>query len=250
MQSFLSSCSRHSCLQTISEICYPSFIHSFLTYWIFLQGWYQAHTQNGYTVFLSLMISCLPTQSVIFLPLHFIIHSLLIICLFSNPKTFQVSRCACKLPQTGLCMTLTEIVYDQFQGTHWSFFNKVLLWFYSKVCHCDFTKYSLWNLELPPHVPSSQLETTLKQPCLLWGISVSDFESLVWVLQHKELCLCGPLAQGLRGVVFLQVWSEGHQDQNLWGWGPRICIFTHALSNFCVCWSREISFIIWRKGGF
>lgn len=122
MQSFLSSCSRHSCLQTISEICYPSFIHSFLTYWIFLQGWYQAHTQNGYTVFLSLMISCLPTQSVIFLPLHFIIHSLLIICLFSNPKTFQVSRCACKLPQTGLCMTLTEIVYDQFQGTHWSFF--------------------------------------------------------------------------------------------------------------------------------
>ena len=133
---------------------------------------------------------------------------------------------------------------------HWSFFNKVLLWFYSKVCHCDFTKYSLWNLELPPHVPSSQLETTLKQPCLLWGMSVSDFESLVWVLQHKELCLCGPLAQGLRGVVFLQVWSKGHQDQSLWGWGPRICISTCALSDFCVCWSREISFIIWRKGGF
>ena len=90
-----------------------------------------------------------------------------------------------------------------------------------------------------PH-PASLLN--LKQLCLLWGMSISAFESLVWVLQHKESCPCGPLVHGLRGVVFLQEWSRGDQDQNLWGRGPGICISTHALADFCLLKCRALSY--------
>ena len=80
----------------------------------------------------------------------------------------------------------------------------------------------------------------LKQLCLLWGMSISAFESLVWVLQHKEFCPCGPLVQGLRGLVFLQEWSRGHQDKNLWGRGPGICISMLPGGEMLLLWDHAL----------
>lgn len=154
MQSFLSPALGTAVFRlSLKCIIHPSFIHS-----SFMNSVSGGH-KEPFSFLLWFLIS---KPKVWFFSLFILlcIH-LFIICLFSNPKAFQFSRCACKLSQTQLCVTLTEIVYDQFQGPHWSFFNKVLLWFYSKVCRCDFIKYLLWNLEPPPCLPSSQLETTM-----------------------------------------------------------------------------------------
>lgn len=188
-------------------------------------------------MFFSLKISCLSTRSVIF-PLFILLYiHLFIVCLFSDPKAFQFSRCACKLPQTRLWVTLTEIVYDQFQGPHWSFFNKALPRFYSKVCHCDFTKYLLWNRE-PPPLPffPTWNDCASFGECLLvasnpqcGSCNIKNSVSLGSLLKVcRECCFsrCGPQTTRIR------ISGGGAQESAF--------ISTSALGDFDVCWNIDL----------
>ena len=124
---------------------------------------------------------------------------LFIICLFSNPKTFQVSRCACKLPQTRLCMTLTEIVYDQFQGPTDLFLIR---------CCCGSTaKYAIvisqsTRCEISSSRPMSLLPN-LKRP---WNNRASFGECLL--VTSNPWCGYCSIKNSVSVGPLLRVWGE------------------------------------------